>query len=144
MSLPDRRMVMAGLAAAVSTRSSVQAQGPMRIRFAFADQSFTATLLDNPTVRSLLPLLPQDLTIEDYSTNEKIIRLSTRLSEDGAGPFGGEAQGDLCYYAPWGNLALYYAGYRYSSGLIRIGRLDGGVEPLLKRGRFPVRVERAG
>ncbi|MFE0752504.1 cyclophilin-like fold protein [Inquilinus sp. NPDC058860] len=48
---------------------------------------------------------------------------------------------DLCHYAPWGNLAFFYAGYRYSRGLIRLGRLDGGIEPLLTRGKFPLRVE---
>lgn len=113
----------------------------MRIRFSFADQSFTATLLDTPPARSLLALLPLEGTIEDYSNNEKIVRLPGKLSEEGTGSFGDEAAGDLCYYAPWGNLALFYAGYRYSRGLIRLGRLDGGVEPLMKRGRFPVRIQ---
>ncbi|WP_225770210.1 cyclophilin-like fold protein [Inquilinus sp. Marseille-Q2685] len=32
----------------------------------------------------------------------------------GSGPF---APGDFCYYAPWGNLAFFYAGYRYSRDL---------------------------
>ena len=49
--------------------------------------------------------------------------------------------GDLCYYAPWGNLAFFYADYRYSSGLIRLGRLDGGIEPLLRSGKFDLHIE---
>ena len=113
----------------------------MRIRIAFADHDFTATLVDNPSARDLASMLPLDLTITDYSTNEKIAYLPRKLSEDGSGPFGDEAPGDLCYYAPWGNLAFFHAGYRYSRGLIRLGRLDGGVEPLLLRGEFPLRVE---
>lgn len=44
-------------------------------------------------------------------------------------------------FAPWGNLALFYGGYRYSAGLIRLGRFDGGM-PLLVRGEFPIRLER--
>jgi hypothetical protein len=47
----------------------------------------------------------------------------------------------LCYYAPWGNLALFYASYRWSSGLIRLGRIDGSFDPLLVRGKFPLRIE---
>jgi hypothetical protein len=113
----------------------------MRIRIAFADQDFTATLDDNPSARDLASMLPLDLTITDYSTNEKIAYLPRKLTEEGSGPFGGEAPGDLCYYAPWGNLAFFHAGYRYSRGLIRLGRLEGGVEPLLVRGGFPLRVE---
>ena len=44
-----------------------------------------------------------------------------------SGPFGNEAPGDLAYYAPWGNLAFFYESYRYSGGLIRLGRIDGDI-----------------
>ncbi|KRW97716.1 MFS transporter [Paracoccus sp. MKU1] len=113
----------------------------MRLRFLFADQDFTATLEDNPSSRDLLSLLPLDLTIEDYSTNEKIAYLPRKLTEEGSTPFGEEAPGDLCYYAPWGNLAMFHASYRWSRGLIRLGRLDGGSAPLLLRGEYPLRIE---
>lgn len=113
----------------------------MKIRIAFNGRDFTATLDDTPSARDLASMLPLDLTIDDYSTNEKIAYLPRKLTEDGSGPFTNEAAGDLCYYAPWGNLAFFYAGYRYSRGLIRLGRLDGGVELLLVRGKFPLRVE---
>ena len=114
----------------------------MKVRIAFNDHDFTATLYDNPSARDLASMLPLDLTIDDYANNEKIAYLPRKLTEEGSGPFSNEAPGDLCYYVPWGNLAFFYAGYRYSSGLIRLGRLDGGIEPLLTRGKFPLRVER--
>jgi hypothetical protein len=113
----------------------------MRLRIAFSNQSMTAVLYDNPSARDLASMLPLDLTIEDYSTNEKISYLPRKLTEQGAGPFGNEAPGDLCYYAPWGNLAFFYAGYRYSAGLIRLGRLESGIEPLLTRGKFDLHIE---
>ncbi|MCK6441347.1 cyclophilin-like fold protein [Elstera cyanobacteriorum] len=109
-------------------------ENPMQIKFSFNNQIFTATLNNTPTALDLLTLLPLNIQIEDYSTNEKIAYLPRKLTVEGSGPFGDEAPGDLCYYAPWGNLALFYAGYRYSSGLIRLGRLDGAVTPLLQRG----------
>jgi hypothetical protein len=112
----------------------------MQIRCTFDGQTFTATLYDNPSARDFASMLPLDISIEDYSTNEKIAYLPRKLTEDGSGPFSKETPGDLCYYAPWGNLAFFHAGYRYSSGLIRLGRLDG-VRPLLKRGKFPLRIE---
>lgn len=111
-----------------------------RIECTFDKHRFTASLHDNPSARDLLSLLPLELTIEDYSTNEKIARLPRKLTEEGGGSFGNEAPGDLCYYAPWGNLAFFHAGYSYSQGLIRLGRLDSGVEPLLTRGKFPLRI----
>jgi hypothetical protein len=113
----------------------------MKIRIAFNGRDVSATLDDTPSARDLASMLPLDLTIADYSTNEKIAYLPRKLTEDGSVPFANEAPGDLCYYAPWGNLAFFYAGYRYSRGLIRLGRLDGGIEPLLVRGEFPLRVE---
>jgi hypothetical protein len=113
----------------------------MRIRIAFNGQNVTAGLYDNPTARDLASMLPLHLTIDDYSTNEKIAYLPRKLSEEGAGPFDNEAPGDLCYYAPWGNLAFFCADYRYSSRLIRLGRLDGGIERLLTRGKFDLRIE---
>ena len=86
-------------------------------------------------------MLPLDLTIDDYSKNEKIATLPRKLVEDGSASFSGEAPGDLCYYVPWGNLAFYYSRYSYSRGLIRLGRLDGGTKPLLTKGEFPLRIE---
>lgn len=111
-----------------------------RIECTFDKHRFTASLYDNPSARDLLSMLPLELTIEDYSSNEKIARLPRKLAEEGGGPFGNEAPGDLCYYAPWGNLAFFYAGYSYSQGLIRLGRLDSGFVPLLTRGKFPLRI----
>lgn len=113
----------------------------MRLRFTFADQDFTATLEDTPSAHGLFSMLPLDLTIDDYSTNEKIAYLPRKLTEEGSSRFGNEEVGDLCYYAPWGNLAMFHGPYRWSHGLIRLGRLDHGAKPLLVRGKFPLRVE---
>ena len=114
----------------------------MRIRLTFNNQSMTATLYDTPSAHDLISLLPLDLTIENYGNNEKIAYLPRKLTEEGSGPFSNEAPGDLCYFAPWGNLALFYAAYRWSEGVIRLGRFDGSFEPLLVQGKFPLRIER--
>lgn len=113
----------------------------MRVRFGFTDQVFTASLNGSPAARSFLAMLPLDLEIEDYAHNEKIAYLPEKLDIHGSGSFAEEAPGDLCYYAPWGNLVFFHAPYRYSSGLVRLGRTDGGTAPLLRRGRFPLRAE---
>ena len=124
-----------------SDATSGQEETNMKIRIAFNGRSFTATLYDNPSARDLASMLPLDLTIEDYANNEKIAYLPRKVTKEGSGPFSNEAPGDLCYFAPWGNLAFFYDTYRYSNGLIRLGRLDGGIEPLLARGEFRLRIE---
>lgn len=129
------------IARARSGISAEQTGDIMKIRIAFADHDFTATLHDNPSSRDLASLLPLDLTIDDYAHNEKIAYLPRKLTVEGSGPFDNEQPGDLCYFAPWGNLAFFYGDYRWSRGLIRLGRLDDGVQPLLTRGEFPLRIE---
>lgn len=69
----------------------------MRIRCSFGDRTFTAKLLNNPSAREFAAMLPLDLGIEDYSTNEKVAYLPRKLTEEGSGPFANEAAGDLCY-----------------------------------------------
>lgn len=147
-----RRRFAAALAAIVSVTPSASAQttfdgeghegrAPLRIRCRLEEKTFTVGLLDNPSAWDLATMLPLDLVIDDFSTNEKIAYLPRKLTEEGSGPFSNEAAGDLCYYAPWGNLAFFHGGYKYSSGLIRIGRLDDGPQPLLTRGKFALRIE---
>lgn len=142
-----RAVGVASLTAPIFTRTRTEAAraqegtAAMRLSFTFADQDFTATLEDNPSARDLVSMLPLDLTISDYSTNEKIAYLPRKLTEDGSGPFENEQPGDLCYYAPWGNLALFYGPYRWSRGLIRLGRLDEGARPLLVRGEHELRID---
>lgn len=147
---PLSRRTLLAAAAGLALSSSVRAKpnavsgqkgAAMRLRFIFADQDFTATLEDNLSARDLVSMLPLDLTIADYSTNEKIAYLPRKLTEEGSGRFGNEAPGDLCYFAPWGNLAMFHGSYRWSNGLIRLGRLDREPEPLLVRGEYPLRVE---
>ena len=109
-----------------------QDETSMRIRIEFNGASMTATLYDNPSARDFASMLPLDLTIDDYSINEKIAYLPRKLTEEGGGPFGNEA---------WGNLVFFYGSYRYSSGLIRLGRIDGDIAPLLVRGKFDLHIE---
>ena len=112
----------------------------MKVRMTFNGQTMVATLSDNPSARDFASMLPLELTIEDYGRNEKIVHLPRKLTEESAGPFDNERPGDLCYFVPWGNLALFYAGYRWSNGLIRLGRMDNWREALGNRGSFPVRL----
>jgi hypothetical protein len=133
------------IAVPLATKGHAQGATPMKIRISLNDQTMTAKLEDNPSARDFASMLPlHDLSIDNYADNEKIAYLPRKLTEDGSGPFGNERPGDLCYYAPWGNLAFFHAGYRWSRGLIRLGRIDGSFEPLLTRGAFPLQIDLIG
>lgn len=118
-----------------------QERSTVRIRLSFANQSMTATLYNNKSARDFATLLPLDLTISDFGGNEKIAYLPRKLTTEGSGPFSNEQPYDLCYYMPWGNLAMFYAPYKHP-GLIRLGRFDDGFEALHISGEFPLRIER--
>lgn len=137
---PTRRAVLAGGASALFVPTIARAQ-PMRMQVSFDDQRVIYQLFDNPTVRDLMSMLPLELEITDFSTNEKIVHLPRRLDEGGFEPFSDETPGDLCYFLGWGNLALFHDDYTFRDDLIRLGHIEGGVEPLLHKGTYPVRIE---
>jgi hypothetical protein len=116
----------------VLARSPVSGEeaSTMRIRLTFDGKAVEATLLDNATARDLLSLLPMTLTLEDYNSTEKIGYPPRKLSTAGAPPGVDPSVGDIAYYAPWGNLAIFYKDFGYSRGLIGLGRIDSGIEAL--------------
>ncbi|WNG43730.1 hypothetical protein F0U60_06185 [Archangium minus] len=115
----------------------------MKIRLTMGEKVLTATLRDNETARDFVSLLPLTLTLEDYAATEKISDLPRRLSTKGAPEGTAAAAGDITYYAPWGNLALFHRDFRHSSGLVTLGKLDSGVEALREPGPLKVRIELA-
>lgn len=102
----------------------------MRITLTIGATVLTGTLADNATSRDFAALLPLALTLSDHNRTEKISHLPRKLTTEGAPPATAATEGDLTYYAPWGNLAIFYRDFRRSSGLITIGSLDRGHELL--------------
>jgi hypothetical protein len=123
---------------------SGQEASTMKIRLTFDDKAVEATLLDNATARDLLSLLPMTLTLQDYASTEKIGYPPRKLSTAGAPAGVDPSVGDIAYYAPWGNLAIFYQDFGYSRGLIGLGRIDSGIEALNVPGSLKVTIERVG
>jgi hypothetical protein len=119
-----------------------QEAGKMKIRLTIDGKAVEATLLDNATGRDLLSLLPMTLTLEDYASTEKIGYPPRKLSTAGAPAGVDPSVGDIAYYAPWGNLAIFYKDFGYSRGLIGMGRIDSGIAALNVPGSLKVTIER--
>jgi hypothetical protein len=113
----------------------------MKIRLDVEGTAITATLLDNASSGDFASLLPLTLTLQDYAATEKISDLPRRLSTDGAPSGSDPAIGDIAYYAPWGNLGLFYRDARFANGLIRLGTMDSGIEALPRPGPLKVVIE---
>ncbi len=115
----------------------------MKIKITLEDNTaVTATLNDNKTSQDFISLLPLTLTLEDYSGTEKISYLSKRLSTEDAPPGSDPSVGDITYYAPWGNLAIFYRDFGYSNGLVILGKIDRDREALNVPGSVNVTIER--
>ena len=99
---------------------------PVRIRITDGTTVLTAWLHATPSAAAFAAMLPLNLPIADHAGQEKIADLPRKLRTTGAPEGADPAAGDIAYYAPWGNLALYYRDAPYASGLVLLGRLEGG------------------
>src|SRR4029078_9824042 len=113
----------------------------MKIRMDVGGTSIIATLDDNATSKDFASLLPLTLSLDDYKRPEKISDLPRQLTPRGAADGVEPAAGDIAYYAPWGNLAIFYKDFEYSKGLIRFGRIDSGLDALAGRESLKATVE---
>ena len=113
----------------------------MKIRLILEDRVITATLIDSKATQDFISLLPLTLTLEDYAGTEKISDLPRRLSTEDAPAGIDPAVGDITYYAPWGNLAIFHRDFGYSGGLVRLGKVDSGIEAFKVPGSVRVRIE---
>ena len=138
-------MIALPLAPAAFGQNSVsnQEDGVMRVSIEVGDTTVFAVLDDSPTARDLVAMLPLDLDVENYGNNEKIAYPPRKLTTEGSGPFGNEAPGDFAYFAPWGNIIVYYGEYTYWPGLVRLGRIEGSLQPLLEQDNYRVHIELA-
>ena len=123
-------LLVATSAVAATDEVSHSRRETMNIRMTMAGQIITASLEESDSARDFFAMLPLTLPLEDYAETEKIAYLPRKLTTQTA-PEGIDPQvGDIAYYAPWGNLAIYYKDFGYSSGLIRLGRITSGLDAL--------------
>jgi hypothetical protein len=134
-----------GPAAAQQTETASGSQDQtMKMRIIMDDRTLTATLAENPTARDFASLLPLTLTLSDYASTEKISYLPRKLHPQGAPDGIDPTVGDIAYYAPWGNLAIFHQDFRYSPGLIRLGVIDAGTDVFARPGSMKVTIELVG
>ncbi|MGE4499122.1 cyclophilin-like fold protein [Thiomicrospira sp. S5] len=134
--------LMTHAAFAQNEATSMERESFMKIRLVMENAVVEASLDDNAASRDFAAMLPLDVTLSDYHQTEKIADLPSTLSTDGAPDGIDPAIGDITYYAPWGNLAIFYRDFGYARGLVRLGRIDSGIETLIKQGELRVRIER--
>ena len=75
--------------------------------------------------------LPLSVTVDDFSDNEKIFYPPKKLSTTDT-PAADARVGTLAYYAPWGNVVMFYGDFGSATGLYELGHAITGGELIAK------------
>lgn len=101
-----------------------------RIKLTINENEVYVNLNNGKSSNDLLSLLPLTLELEDFNSTEKIAYLPRKITTDDAlDGYTPEAL-DFAYYAPWGNISIFYKDFRYSDSLIKLGEIESGIEHL--------------
>lgn len=84
-------------------------------------------LNDSAAADALYAQLPLTLPVEDFSTNEKVFYPPDALDTSDT-PLASGGTGTLAYYAPWGDVVLFYDEYSGNPSLYELGRIVSGGE----------------
>ncbi|MFJ9588712.1 cyclophilin-like fold protein [Streptomyces acidicola] len=103
----------------------------MDIRIITPTTALAGTLNDSAAARDLAAALPLTLALSDFHGTEKIADLPGRLTTEGSPSEAAAEAGDLAYYAPWGNPAIFYRGFQRPAGLIILWRINRSLDPLI-------------
>jgi len=85
-------------------------------------------LNDSQASRDLYDQLPLSIAVEDYASNEKIFYPPKKLGTADT-PLAKNVQpGTLAYYAPWGDVVMFYEKFGSAAGLYELGHAVSGIE----------------
>lgn len=122
-----------------STEEETQA---VKIKLNANGETAIVELLDNAAAADFVSMLPLILTFEDYNNTEKIATLPRELNIGGVPTSCDPNVGTFAYYAPWGNLSVFYKDFRESNSLIPLGNFESGLDIFAEtNGEFTVTIE---
>jgi hypothetical protein len=121
--------------AGMSGEAIIEKDGPkaserqtvMQISVKTDDKTTVFALNDSPAAGDLYARLPLTVPVEDYSNNEKIFYPPKKLSTNDT-PRADAKAGTLAYYAPWGDVVMFYERFGSAAGLYELGQAVSGSE----------------
>ena len=107
--------------------NAVEEEVSMKIKVTDGTHTIIYQLNDSPSAKSLCGMLPMDIKVEDYGSNEKIFYPEEKIdTADGIEGSGGA--GDLALFSPWGNVVMYYDTFSSYPGLYLLGTAVEGAD----------------
>lgn len=104
-----------------------QEEPAMQMVVEYNGNTIAFELNDSQAARALYDQLPLTVEIEDFSTNEKIFYPPEGLDTSDA-PLASGGAGTLAYYAPWGDVVLFYDAFGGNGSLYELGHAAAGGE----------------
>ncbi len=98
-----------------------------QIAVQFDGGSVICQLNDSAAAQALRAQLPFTAEVEDYGNNEKIFYPPEQLDTSDA-PLAQAGAGTVAYYAPWGDVVLFYGDYSENAALFSLGEIVSGGE----------------
>jgi hypothetical protein len=99
-------------------------------------------LNNSPAARELYAQLPLSIKVENYSNNEKIFYPPEKLNTTDT-PQADARVGTLAYYAPWGDVVMFYGSFGSAPGLYGLGHAISGSE-YIQGMSGTIRIEKSG
>ncbi|WP_320172400.1 cyclophilin-like fold protein [Maridesulfovibrio sp.] len=104
----------------------------MQIKVQANGQEVVFELNDSQASKDLYAQLPIDIKVENYSSNEKIFYPAKKLGTANTPLVKSARTGTLAYYAPWGDVVMFYGSFGSASGLYELGHAVQGSENIRK------------
>lgn len=115
----------------VKGKNNTNAAGGSRIAVKSGKYTIVYQLNDSQAAKELYAQLPLTLKVENYSDNEKIFYPPKELKTGGT-PKSKGRKGSLSYYAPWGDVVMFYEAAGSASGLYELGTVVSGENDISK------------
>ena len=89
------------------------ADGERKLQMIVDGQEIAITFYNTPAANALYILFPLELSFGDFKWIEKVSYLSEELPAEGEPDSCASDVGNLCLYAPWGNLSIFYQDFQF-------------------------------
>jgi len=118
-------IALAGVTASATGRDVRTA---MQIIVTANDKTLVYALNDSQAAKELFAQLPMRIEVEDYGGKEKIFYPPKKLNTADTPLAENIKAGTLAYYAPWGDVVMFYKSFGPAAGLYALGHLTSGGE----------------
>ena len=98
-----------------------------QIKVASTDYEIVYTLNDSQAANDLYAQLPFTIEVENFGSNEKVFYPPQKLNTANT-PLASGGKGKLAYYAPWGDVVMFYDSFSENRSLYELGEIVAGAE----------------